>query len=404
MVAPQRVPAGIRFKEAGKIYYFDAGGFDLAVGNFVVVDTSHGQEVGRVVVAPDQVVASEIKESLKPILRLAEPEDLERAKELKKRAEEQLAAGRRHAKEQGVNIRVVSCDYSLDAAELTYYFTAEDRMDFRSLARSLSAELDVKVQMLQIGDRDRAKIVDGIGRCGERLCCSSWMTSFPTVSIKQAKEQDLPLNPSKLSGACGRLLCCLTYEYDQYREIKGGLPKAGARISTPTGAARVLKINVPKETITLAMDGEPESVEMPLIDFRLMYGTAIRPQELTQKFEKELMEKDVAEAASGGGASPSGRSRTAPPRPAQGRPRHAAGRPRGGRDRPDSGQAPPVGGQAPPDGAGRSSPSSGGGAPPAGSRAAQKSGQAQQPADPNRPRRRRRRRGGRGRRKGGGTS
>ena len=412
MVAPQRVPAGIRFKEAGKIYYFDAGGFDLAVGNFVVVDTSHGQEVGRVVIAPDQVVATEIKESLKPILRLAEPEDLERAKELKKRAEEQLAVGRHHAEEQGMKMRVVSCEYSLDAAQLTYYFTADDRLDFRSLARSLSTELDVKVHMLQIGDRDRAKIVDGIGRCGERLCCSSWMTSFPTVSIKQAKAQDLPLNPSKLSGACGRLLCCLTYEYDQYREIKGGLPKVGARISTPTGAARVLKINVPKETITLAVDGEPESLEMPLIDFRLMYGTAIRPQELTQKFEKELMEKDVAEAAGAAAASPSG-SRTAPPRPAQARPRHAAGRPRGG--------------QAPPDGAGRSSPSSGGGAspssgggaPPAGSRAAQKSGldrpgggqatpgggQAQQQADPNRPRRRRRRRGGRGRgRGGGGTS
>ena len=389
MVAQQRVPAGIRFKEAGKIYYFDAGGFNLAVGNFVVVDTSHGQEVGRVVIAPDQVVASEIKETLKPILRLAEPEDLERAKELKKRAEEQLAVGRRYAEEQGLNIRVVSCDYSLDAAALTYYFTAEDRMDFRSLARSLSTELDVKVQMLQIGDRDRAKIVDGIGRCGERLCCSSWLTSFPTVSIKQAKEQDLPLNPSKLSGACGRLLCCLTYEYDQYREIKGGLPKVGARISTPTGKARVLKINVPKETITLAMDGEPESVVMPLIDFRLMYGTAIRPEELTQKFEKELMEKDVAEAA-GAGAS-------APPRPAQGRPGD---------------------GQARPGGAGRSAPSMGGGPPPAGSRAAQKSGQAppvggqaapgggqaQQPADPNRPRRRRRRRGGRGRRRGGGGS
>ncbi len=405
MVAPQRVPAGIRFKEAGKIYYFDAGGFDLTVGNFIVVDTSHGQEVGRVVIAPDQVVASEIKESLKPILRLAEPEDLERAKELKKRAEEQLATGRRHAAEQGVNIRVVSCDYSLDATELTYYFTAEDRVDFRPLARSLSTELDVKVHMLQIGERDRAKIVDGIGRCGERLCCSSWMTSFPTVSIKQAKAQDLPLNPSKLSGACGRLLCCLTYEYDQYREIKGGLPKAGARISTPTGGARVLKINVPKETITLAMEGELGSVEMPLIDFRLMYGTAIRPQELTQKFEKELMEKDVAEAAgaglsspsSGGGASPPSGSRAAPPRQAEGRPRPARGRPGGG--------------QAAPDGDSRSAPSSGGGAPPAGSRAAQKSGQAapdggqaQQPADPNRPRRRRRRRGGRGRRKGGGGS
>ena len=120
------------------------------------------------------------------------------------------------------------------------------------------------MQLLQVGDRDRAKIVDGIGRCGERLCCSSWLGTFPTVSIKMAKEQDLSLNPTKLSGACGRLLCCLTYEYEQYREIKGGLPKAGARISTPTGDAKVNKINVPKETITLCMEEAASGGEMPL--------------------------------------------------------------------------------------------------------------------------------------------
>ncbi len=404
MVAPQRVPAGIRFKEAGKVYYFDAGEFDLQVGTFVVVDTSHGQEVGRVVVAPDQVVASEIKESLKPIRRLAEPEDLERAKELKKRAEGQLEQVKLSVAEDGAAIRVVACEYSLDGTEMTCYFTAEDRSDYRSVSRTLSKELDVKVHMLQIGERDRAKIIDGIGRCGERLCCSSWMTAFPTVSIKQAKEQDLPLNPSKLSGACGRLLCCLTYEYDQYRKIKGGIPKAGARISTPSGNARVLKINVPKETITLLVEGEPESVDMSLTDFRLMYGTALRPKELTQKFEKELMEKDVAE---------NGPAPDAPESPAQ-RPPGAPQRSRGGQQRSRGGQQRSRGGQ-------QRSPESGGpdeqsrdDAPPPGSRAAQKSGQggpagqsgqagqAGQQSEDGTPRRRRRRRGGRRRGGGGG--
>ena len=294
----QRVPAGIRFKTAGKIYYFDAGGLELSVGNFVVVDTSHGKEIGRVVIAPDQVIASEIKESLKPILRIADVEDLERSKELKKRAEEHLIVARQQAIDNELEMRVVAADYSLDGSMLSCYFTAEDRVDFRSFAKELSEQFDTKVQLLQIGERDRAKIIDGIGRCGERLCCSSWMTNFPTVSIKQAKEQDLPLNPSKLSGACGRLLCCLTYEYEQYREIKGGLPKVGAKISTPNGEARVLKINVPKETIDLLVDGVQEKLEMPLIEFRLMYGTAIRPKELTDTFEKELMAKDVAQAAS----------------------------------------------------------------------------------------------------------
>lgn len=294
MTEQQRVPVGIRFKEAGKIYYFDARGFELEVSNYVVVDTSHGQEIGRVVIAPDQVIATEIKETLKPIQRLAESEDLERAADLKKRAGEQIVLARERAREQRLDLRIVAGDYSLDGTQLTCYFVAADQVDFRSLAKDLSSQFEVRVQLLQIGDRDRAKIVDGIGRCGERLCCSSWLGTFPTVTIKMAKDQDLPLNPSKLSGACGRLLCCLTYEHEEYREIKGGLPKVGARISTPTGDAKVLKINVPKETITL-LTGEPmERVEMPLTQFRLMYGTAIRPIELTETFEKDLMAADVA--------------------------------------------------------------------------------------------------------------
>ncbi len=344
MTDQQRTPVGVRFKEAGRVYYFDARGFELDVGNYVVVDTSHGREIGRVVIAPSQVIASEIKDSLKPVLRIAAPEDLEKAQELKKRAADQLVTVRRRATDDRFNMRIVGGDYSLDGAQITFYFTSEDRVDFRPLSRTLSTELNVRVQFLQVGDRDRAKIVDGIGRCGERLCCSSWLTSFPTVSIRMAKEQDLPLNPSKLSGACGRLLCCLTYEFDQYREIKGGLPKVGARISTPTGEARVFKISVPKESISLWIDGEQAPVEMPLDQFRLMYGTAIRPKELTETFEKQLFESEGAE------------QRVAPPPPRPGPPVQEI-------------QAPPV--------------------------------QPQQPSD-EQARRRRRRRGGRRRRRGGG--
>lgn len=289
------MPVGVRFKEAGKIYYFDAGDFELEAGYFVVVETSHGLEIGRVVIAPGQVIASEIKESLKPIMRRAEPEDLERSEELKKRAKEQLAVAKARAFADRVDMRVVAAEYGLDGSQLTIYFTSDDKSDFRSLMRALSTEFNVRVQFLQIGDRDRAKVIDGIGRCGERLCCSSWLTTFPSVSIRMAKEQDLPLNPSKLSGACGRLLCCLTYEFDQYRELKAGLPKQGARISTPTGEARVLKINVLKDTILLFIEGEG-AVEMPLVDFRMMYGTAIRPKQLVDTFERELMKTESPEA------------------------------------------------------------------------------------------------------------
>ena len=328
MADQQRVPVGIRFKEAGKIYYFDARGYDLDVGNYVVVETSHGQEVGRVVIAPDQVLVSEIRETLKPIMRQAAPEDLERAEELKKGAKERLAVARKQAQELRLQMVLVAGEYSLDGSQLTVYFTAEDRVDFRSLARELSSEFQTRVQFLQVGERDRAKMVDGIGRCGERLCCSSWLTTFPVVSIKMAKEQDLPVNPSKLSGACGRLLCCLTYEYDQYREIKGGLPKVGSRISTPTGEARVRSISVPKETITLLIGEAAERVEMPLDQFRLMYGTAIRPMELTDNFEKKLFADEQAASS-----APS-----APERPAEASKPDAPAQ--GSQERPPSGASP----------------------------------------------------------------
>jgi cell fate regulator YaaT (PSP1 superfamily) len=316
MSEQQRMPVGVRFKEAGKVYYFDARGFELTTGNYVVVETSHGQEVGRVVIAPDQVIVSEIKESLKPIMRMATPEDLETSAELKKRAAEQLGIAKRLAIEAGLEMSIVGGDYALDGSQVTFYFTAPERVDFRSFVRDVSSELDVRVQLLQVGDRDRAKIVDGIGRCGERLCCSSWLGTFPTVSIKMAKEQELSLNPSKLSGACGRLLCCLTYEYDQYREIKGGLPKVGARISTPTGDAKVNKINVPKETITLWMEDAAQTAEMPLDQFRLMYGTAVRPKELTENFEKELFAAEQESAAPAAAQKPPDQARNVarPPR------------------------------------------------------------------------------------------
>jgi cell fate regulator YaaT (PSP1 superfamily) len=297
MTDQQRVPVGLRFKEAGKIYYFDARGFELEAGNYVVVETSHGQEIGRVVIAPDQVIASEIKETLKPILRLATPEDLEKASDLKEKAREQLGPARQRADDQQLDMHIISGDYSLDGSQVTFYFSAEDRVDFRSLVRELSTDFGTKVQLLQVGERDRAKLTDGYDRCGLRLCCSSWMSAFPTVSMKTAKEQDLPLNPSKLSGVCGRLFCCLTFEYEEYRELKGNLPKVGAQISTPTGDAKVLGISVPKETITLRMHDSGQVVTMPVDQFRLMYGTAVRPKELVETFERTLLDSAAREGA-----------------------------------------------------------------------------------------------------------
>lgn len=302
---------GVRFREAGKIYYFDGSGYELPVGTYVVVETSHGEEVGRVVVSPEQVLSSEIKEPLKPVTRVAEREDIEKVESLRVKAREELAVIREKAVEHERPMRIVGADYNLGGSQLTVYFTAEERVDFRGLVRDLSSVLETRVQMLQVGDRDRAKAADGIGRCGERLCCSSWLTSFPTISIRMAKEQELPLNPSKISGACGRLLCCLVYEYEQYRELRGQLPKVGQTISTPVGVARVMSLNILKHTVTLQLEEGHGILEIPVEELRLQYGTAVRPIEVVEEVDASVRAQEGAlpaapEAAPGEGELPDG--------------------------------------------------------------------------------------------------
>jgi cell fate regulator YaaT (PSP1 superfamily) len=285
----QRNPVGVRFKEAGKIYYFDAGELEIDTGNYVVVETSHGHEVGRVVIAPEQVIASEIKESLKPILRIATPDDLRRWSELKDRAAGHLRDAKHMASDAGLDMQIVSGEYNLDGSQVTFYFTAPERVDFRSLVRDLSSRFGTRVQLLQVGERDRAKLADGYDVCGQRLCCASWQTAFPAVSIKMAKEQELPLNPQKISGVCGRLYCCLTFEYEGYRELRGQLPKVGAIVSTPAGSAKVRSINVLKKTVALWLEEQHQLMEMPAVDLQMQYGLTVRPMELVEEIEAPLM-------------------------------------------------------------------------------------------------------------------
>ena len=290
-----RVPVGVRFKEAGKVYYFDAGESSLDVGNFVVVETSHGLEIGRVVIAPDQVLANEIKEALKPIVRIATREDLEQRQKLKDTAAEQLREAKHRVAEDGTDMQLVSGEYNLDGSQITFYFTsAKDRIDFRPLARDLGDAFGTKVQMLQVGERDRAKMLDGYDVCGQRLCCASWQTSFPSVSIKMAKVQDLPLNPQKISGVCGRLYCCLTFEYEGYRELRGQMPKVGSMVSTPVGEAKVNSVNLMTKTARLWLTDQRQILEMPVVDLQMQYGLTVRPVELVREIEAPLKQQDAA--------------------------------------------------------------------------------------------------------------
>ncbi|MEX2237789.1 MAG: stage 0 sporulation family protein [Dehalococcoidia bacterium] len=265
---------GVRFKEAGRIYYFTPGDLRLEVGEYVVVETARGLELGSVVVAPGQVIANEIEEDLKPVLRHATEDDVNKHAEWRGKERNATIVGREAAEAAGLPMRVISSDYNLDGSRLSIYFESDDRVDFRDLLRDLSEQLDTRVEMRQVGPRDRSKLVDGYGRCGERLCCSSWLTSFPTISIKMAKDQGLPLNPTKISGVCGRLLCCLIYEHDLYKEIRGSLPRVGQRVTTPFGDARVTQINTLKELITFQLE-DMTTVVLPAAEVN--YGTVVRP-------------------------------------------------------------------------------------------------------------------------------
>ncbi|MFQ5856625.1 MAG: stage 0 sporulation family protein [Anaerolineae bacterium] len=240
---------GIRFKRAGKVYYFDPKGFEnLDTGDWVVVKTSQGIEAGRVVISPRQVVDEEIKTALKPIYRRADWRDLTEMQHLKLKAPEALATARAKAKEHGLQMRPISAEYNFDGSRLTIYFTADQRIDFRHLVRDLTKTLKTRIELRQVGARDDAKLLDGIGKCGLDQCCSTWLTNgFPRVSIKAAKNQGLPLAPPEISGNCGKLLCCLTYEDDQYTEIKGELPAVGTKLTSSKGTGEVVGINVVKE-------------------------------------------------------------------------------------------------------------------------------------------------------------
>ncbi|MFQ6122630.1 MAG: stage 0 sporulation family protein [Dehalococcoidales bacterium] len=254
---------GIRFKRAGKVYYFDPAGIDLEVNDYVIVETSRGPEVGRVVIAPRQVLANEVSGPLKPVMRKADPEDVEQAEKLEAKAEEALIECGKLIGELQLPMKLLSAEYNLDGSRLTFLFSAEERVDFRELVRRLTKCFKVRVELRQVGSRDEAKLMGGFGRCGRPLCCMSFISEFDPVSIKMAKEQDLPLNPMKISGVCGRLMCCLSYESEQYHALKEKLPKMGQRVSTAMGEATVVGSNPLKETVLVELESEA-TVELPL--------------------------------------------------------------------------------------------------------------------------------------------
>jgi cell fate regulator YaaT (PSP1 superfamily) len=267
---------GVRFKLAGKVYYFDPAGIELKAFDYVVVNTARGTELGQVTIAPKQVLASDLTAELKAIVRKATEEDVKRSQDYAAKEENALGECNKLIAKLKLPMKLVSAEYNLDGARLTFYFTAEERVDFRELVRELTAFFKTRIELRQIGPRDQAKLVGGLGRCGRALCCGSFLTEFTPVSIKMAKEQDLPLDPMKISGVCGRLQCCLSYENTQYREAKALMPKRGLRVETAAGIGVVIGGNPLKETVLVQLESLAEA-EFPLALIKILEDQTPRP-------------------------------------------------------------------------------------------------------------------------------
>ncbi len=269
----------VKLPSSSKVLWFDANGIDASKDTAVIVQTTRGTEYG--VASEESFEASSeqlasLKSALKPVVRLATPEDALRLEELQQQARDMMPAYRELVEEEGLDMRPVSIEVLFDGDKAVFYFEAEDRIDFRELVRKLASKFKLRVDMRQIGPRDEARMVGGLGHCGQELCCKRLGGEFCPVSIRMAKEQDLSLNPQKISGICGRLMCCLRYEYDAYKDFKSRAPKVGAKIETPQGAGKVILLDVPKEMITIQVDDD-KKVSVPLCDMTISNSESTRP-------------------------------------------------------------------------------------------------------------------------------
>ncbi|HSQ34211.1 MAG TPA: stage 0 sporulation family protein [Peptostreptococcaceae bacterium] len=247
---------GVRFKNAGKIYYFDPMDFEIEEGINVVVDTARGLEYGLVVVGPKEVSKNEIVSPLKPIVRIANDEDTKIYNENKERAKETYEVCSKKIKEHNLDMFLTDCEYTFDRNKLIFYFTAEGRIDFRELVKDLASIFKTRIELRQIGVRDEAKTIGGLGPCGRPLCCSYWLGDFQPVSIKMAKDQNLSLNPTKISGVCGRLFCCLKYEHSSYSESLEKIPPVSSIVQTPDGKGKIIDTNTLLEQLKVELENK----------------------------------------------------------------------------------------------------------------------------------------------------
>lgn len=249
---------GIKFKDAGKLYYFSPGENKVELGDNVIVETARGLEFGKVTMAETEVKESELVAPLKNIIRIANEKDKKKHAENLAKKEEAMRLCQEKIDAHNLEMKLIDVEYTFDNSKVVFYFTADGRVDFRELVKDLAAVFRMRIELRQIGVRDEAKMMGGVGNCGRGLCCNTWLSDFEPVSIKMAKVQNLSLNPSKISGICGRLMCCLKFENDVYTHMKKGMPTVGEKIKTPDGMAVVTDVNILENIIKTRLIIEDE--------------------------------------------------------------------------------------------------------------------------------------------------
>ncbi len=280
---------GVKFKKAGKMYYFSPDQLEIKQGDNVIVETARGLEYGEVVVGIKEIGSDDIIQPLKKVIRLATGEDAiqQRANmEKKEKAIEQCQA---KIDKHGLNMKLIDVEYTFDNSKVIFYFTADGRVDFRELVKDLASVFRMRIELRQIGVRDEAKMMGGIGSCGKGLCCNTWLPDFEPVSIKMAKIQNLSLNPTKISGICGRLMCCLKYENSTYCNLRKGMPEIGEKVKTPEGMAIVVQKNLFEESVKVRLIMEPAKGDKPE---KLSEDTPIFKKQAITRIERRRDELD----------------------------------------------------------------------------------------------------------------
>ena len=250
---------GVRFRENGKIYFFNPLNYKIDPGRYVIVETQHGVEFGKVVLGRREVDETKLQGELKPIIRIATEADEKKHAENLEKNKKAMVICKEKIEKRGLEMKLIGAEYSFDNSKVLFYFTADGRVDFRELVKDLASIFRTRIELRQIGVRDESKMLGGLGICGRPFCCSSYLGEFQPVSIKMAKEQGLSLNPTKISGTCGRLMCCLKYEQENYEELLKITPKIGASVKTPDGRGTVVDANLLTGVLSVRMDAAPDA-------------------------------------------------------------------------------------------------------------------------------------------------